>query len=381
MWNRGRSTSALGGHRSPTAARSTEVDVIKTVAITMVMSFHFFGQLAGWHIQGVSGEWLFSYFARYDPDRVIRFIESHFYLGVNLFVIASGFGLYYSQLMQGKAFEWRSFLTRRLVALFPAAAYSLLFCFLFKGIFLDKFPTSHLVRNLYPFLGGFNLVSDQWFYPPINGEMWFLGLIFQLYLVFPLLIKTLEWAGERRFLLILFGISAGFRALYYVDIQYVVATMGYGFFAGRLFEFGFGMVLAKRRLAGKSVSIWWSAGILAFWGYFFWFSYPFADALMGVGLFALLWHVAGLLKFMRVIFGFLSRQSYMLFLIHHPILWYVNRRGLVGSFDWDGVVSFSAFFVIALVASVLSNFLLDGIVAGLVWIRRVRKPQPQPLPT
>jgi peptidoglycan/LPS O-acetylase OafA/YrhL len=340
----------------------------------MVVAFHFFGQLAGWHMRAVPSDWFESYLDRADAEAVARFAASYLYLGVNVFVIASGFGLYYSYLKRGGAIDGVSFWRARLGKLLLPAAFSVVLAFLVKGLLLDGYPTSYPLRNLYPFLAGFNLLSDQWFYPPVNGDTWFIGLIIQLYIVFPALVLLLERLGESRFLLATLAASTAFRALWYADMQHTVSCMSYGFFLGRLFEFGFGMVVARRAFNGVGPSAWWILGLGAFWGYFYPPSFPFADCLTGVGTFAAIWYAAGPFGAAGRAFAFLSRQSYMIFLIHHPLLWVAQRSGLRMDITTGGVLAFMAFSAGVTLLAWLCNVLLrllSGAAGGMLAFARV----------
>ncbi len=180
----------------------------------MVVAFHFWGQLSGWHLTVVPSDWFFEYWKSFSWLKLGKFVEAYFYLGVNLFVITSGFGLFLSrgerlvppwyppsELLFSKKgvrssglqefgahetqtpegtprrtpffenasfnlntkFDFKDFFKKRILRLLPPAVLGMVFLFLVKGFLLHHWPTEHLIWNLFPFLAGLNLFSDQWF--------------------------------------------------------------------------------------------------------------------------------------------------------------------------------------------------------------------------
>ena len=330
----------------------------------MVMAFHFFGQVMDWHMNVVSTDRFLSYIQQFQWNQLPKFLETYFYLGVNLFVIASGFGLYLSYLKEGRVFRWATFLQKRLFRILPAAVLSIVVLFFFRGLYWHQWPLDQPLVNFFPFLAGINLFSDVTFFPPINGETWFLGLVIQLYLVFPFLARLLDTIGKTRFLLLLFAISVVFRVIYYFFIASSVQTLSYGIFVGRMFEFGFGMVVALLLSQGKNFSKWWKLGLLMFLGYFFAFSFPFTDGLMGIGLFAVLWPLAVKVSTNSRIADLskkLSGESYLMFLIHHPVIWILNGEGLTDTWTWAGLVGFFVVVFVSYFSAKIGNLFLKAI--------------------
>ncbi len=344
---------------------SPQLDAIKAVAIVMIAAFHFFGELAGWHIKIVDSAWLYQYWQNIKILDVARFFEAYLYLGVNLFVIASGFGLYLSYAQSQKRFDFKQYFKKRIFRLMPAALLSVVFVFLLKGFFLDHWPLENWYVNIFPFLFGLNLFSDQWFYPPINGETWFLGLVIQLYLFFPFLSILLKKIGTRqagKFLWIMFAVTVIFRIFYYLVLKNHVGAMGYGFSLGRIFEFSFGMVLAKNVIEkSRPLSSLWILGLALLPGYFYGATYSFTDALLGVAIFTLIWKCIKKNRF-HEFFKRIAAQSYMIFLIHHPIIWILQKHGLDNPWSISGLALFIAFFTVTYFLAKILNLLLMKIV-------------------
>lgn len=345
---------------------SRQLDIIKALAILFVVAFHFFPGHYGWHIRVLPPGWFESYWSGQgaQPVNLLQFLESYLYLGVNLFVIASGFGLYFSHLKSGKSMKLKEFFVKRIWRLMPAAILSVIVLFFVKGLLLGQWATQNPLLNLLPFLGGLNLFSDQWFFPPVNGETWFLGLIIQLYLFFPLLVRMYEKMGEKRFLLLLFLVSVAFRCLYYVFWKDAVSSLSYGLSVGRLFEFGFGMVLARHFMHGKKLSPWWMLGTVFGLGYFWPWSFPFADSLFGVGFFAFAWFAATRFPFEGVaaeIVRKLAAQSYLIFLLHHPFIWVLESWGFRDAWSPAGLFVYVLFCFFVYMVAKMCQWVLDRV--------------------
>lgn len=326
---------------------------LKVIGIILIVAFHYFGQLSGWHMHLETFTYLQSYFATFSWDKLINFIKSYFFLGVNIFVIASGCGLTLSRLRHHEH-RWHHFLYKRLNKIIPGAILAIIFLFLFRGLLLWGWPTANWWRNFFPFLIGLNLFSDQWFFPPINGETWFLGLIIQLYLLFPLLYYALQRWGVTRFLWGTFLVSVIFRIFYVLLWADTVSTLSYGFSLGRVFEFGWGMVLAQKIFNKEPWSLWpWVTGLLLFGGYFFPWAVPFTDSLLGVGVTSLFILLTFQTKHSALV-DRLADLSYLVFLLHHPFIWYLYETGPLRTISTNspaGILLFLPFVVVMFVVA------------------------------
>jgi len=351
---------------SPSKFYSRQLDVVKALSILFVVAFHFFPGQLGWHLKVMPAGWFEQYWSG-GLAGIWQFLESYLYVGVNLFVIASGFGLYLSHVKSGKSLNLKEFFKKRVWRLMPASILSIAVLFFVKGFFLNQWFTQNFYLNLFPFLGGLNLFSDNWFFPPINGETWFLGLIVQLYLFFPLLVRLYEKLGEQKFLILLFLVSVVFRVLYYVFWKDAVSSLSYGLSIGRLFEFGFGMVLAKKFVTGGKLSAWWILGLVGGLGYFWPWTFPFADSLLGVGVFALIWFAAAKIPSWGW-WGKVAAQSYLIFLFHHPFIWVLQQWvpqgwGSGGWWSMAGLGVFVFFFIFSYGIAKIAQWILDGATA------------------
>ncbi len=291
------------------------------------------------------------------------FLWAYGFFSVNLFLVLSGFLLTYSALKQEirladapkpvtffekmevlLAFYWKK-MKRVLIPLYISILIGIGFLYL-RNVLFPSLGGS-------PIYTGFDvlklffiplLVFDIPFLQKFNGDLWFITLILQLYILFPLLYRALKSFGVWKFLGLLFVLTIGFR--YLVTYQGWSAPMGviadaphsyrlFSFFLPRLVEFGFGMGLAYLFLTGKDllgkIAGWkgFLSGVALTLGGFaldmYRWGWPYADLMAAVGLFMVFLNIGVLfarIELLRRLMVFLSDSSYENFLLHHYFLNY-----------------------------------------------------------
>jgi peptidoglycan/LPS O-acetylase OafA/YrhL len=274
-------------------------------------------------------------------DNVARYVSWLGYQGVHLFLVLSGFGLTWS-LVRRSPFahsDWFAFYRRRLGRIFPTywAAHA------FFVVFLIIFGEPHFS----PFGGAFIMsllglrFTPGTFYA-ISAAWWYIGLIVQLYLAFPLLWAWLRRKGLRHFWIgtALITLGARFITLIVVQRQVEMWSMGV-LFTNRLFEFTFGMGLAywlARQPDGPEHLLrkGWPLA-LAFVGYVLSLAFSFtlagavvAHSLLAVSLFTLTYafvrYSLGRFRLLARGLSWLGMQSYALYLLHLPINnWFLHH--------------------------------------------------------
>ena len=165
--------------------------------------------------------------------------------GVLIFFFCSGFSLYYSQ--QRKPKSWGLFIRKKIVAIY----FPYIIVVIVSALFADRlFPDvkrkfiavlSHVLQ--------FRIISKQYF-ESFGGHWWYLGTLFQFFILFFALKKILDRLGEKKFLLFCLTISIGYVGLLAFlkqDNNIVLVRL----FPKYLIEFGFGMVIAKMIMAGE----------------------------------------------------------------------------------------------------------------------------------
>ena len=162
-----------------------------------------------------------------------------------VFIFASGFGLSWAVLYsEQSSMDWKTFLQRRILRLYPLYIFVHL---LFLVATLAKNGSTTIFTNPKFLLSilGIRITDALFFF--INPAWWFIWLILQLYVVFPLLYILLKRLGIGWFLVLAFLFTflsrlSGLFGLRYSESLYFW-MLGI-FFGTRLAEFCAGMVLA-----------------------------------------------------------------------------------------------------------------------------------------
>lgn len=303
------------------------------------------------------------------PLTALRDIAWYGDVGVTLFIIASGFGLTYGLLARAASASLPAgaFYQRRLVRILP----------LWWGAHLLFLPLGLLAGTLstgdwrfYADLAALRFLPGMFYY--FSPAWWYVGLILQLYLVFPLL-----WYVLRRFgalVLLAGGCALGFVAIalgpVFFHDSYLDAWQRGAFFITRLPEFVVGMALGSAYFL-QPARVWSAlrtpaafvaalAALAA--GVALSFTLPgmiVAPLLLGAGAFAVI------VRFVpeRSAGGPLERvgrNSYALYLTHHPfVLWLVPAGFALGRVTIG--------IVLAIVATFVSAFVLER---GTAWVVR-----------
>jgi peptidoglycan/LPS O-acetylase OafA/YrhL len=242
------------------------------------------------------------------------------YQGVHLFLVLSGFGLTWSlarrSLPAGADADvnWGQFFQRRLWRVFPLYWASHLF-FLLSYILVGQPPgIAPLDSRFYLSLAGLRFLPETFFY--ISPAWWYVWLVLQLYLVFPVL-----WAWLRRKGLLHFWLGTAaitlvsrFVLLIIVGNNREMWSMG-ALFVTRLFEFTLGMGLAYwlARQPDGLERLWqrrWPLMIACL-------VYPLALALSFTVVGSIVSHSLIAVS----LFGITYVLSQGLMILHQPILW------------------------------------------------------------
>jgi peptidoglycan/LPS O-acetylase OafA/YrhL len=262
--------------------------------------------------------------------------------GVAVFLIVSGFGLTWGLLQrQTDTIDWRQFLVRRFLRIYPLwwlAHGGFVVAWLVTGWGLSPLdPRTWLSATGLRILPG----MPSYFAP----AWWFVPLLLQLYLLYPLLWKALTRSNPRLFLIGCCLLSWTIKAIGMTYFFKVGMLWNPGVFAlVRLPEFALGMVLAvqmqrapdrvHRRLTQPSMGLVGVGLIVASMVLgLVWLGVTVFSTGMGVGLFLILYGLLDRLaplRFVQSLVNQIGQWSYAIFLVHHPIL---NR--LVPSEGWD----------------------------------------------
>ena len=316
------------------------LDVVKGISILWIVFFHFFKQFTHGRFPD---PWLPHYFAKSlalcAPGSAIETIACvgraifvaiamFAFPAVGVFIVMSGFGLTYALAKtDSPPGGWLGWDRARVIRLFPL------------------YWTAHLIYLISPFEARYDPIDYRFIlsffgdriYPTsiieyLNPAWWYFGLIFELYLIFPILYVLLHKVGAKWFLVACAGVTILCR---YILLFNIIQTSGMvitAFCGCRLWEFAFGMVLGvayrkyhdwiEKRLF-STPALWggillYTAGLYCFNSRF---TYIFMDALTGTGLFVILahlsWHSRRLVR-SEAFLAHVGVYSYGLYLIHEP---------------------------------------------------------------
>jgi peptidoglycan/LPS O-acetylase OafA/YrhL len=256
---------------------------------------------------------------------------------VGVFILFSGFGLTYSLVKRGR-FEasWAEWYRRRFMRLFP------LYWLAHLVFLVSPFAALHDPvdwRFLLSFFGDRVYPVDKMFFYLVPA-WWFLGLLIELYIVFPVLFELMQRLGWAKYLVVCVVLSSAAR---YV-LTAIVDANGYyamgAFFVCRLWEFAAGMALGKLMAESPEGTL----GRLLSWKGFFTgvilytlglFTYQpnflnsFSDGLTAMGLSLILIHAA--YRFDRVpglgrSLAVAGVYSYSIYLFHQPYVMYAGEK-------------------------------------------------------
>jgi peptidoglycan/LPS O-acetylase OafA/YrhL len=258
----------------------------------------------------------------------LRYLSWLGYQGVHLFLVMSGLGLALAQAHRGGPVSVGTFYRRRLFRIFPeywAAHVIFLITFLIFGT-PWMVPASYL--TLLSLLGVRSLPET---FSYIATAWWYIGLIIQLYLAFPLLWAWLDRFGARSFLIGTAIITAISRLITLIFIGTHIEFWSMGvLFTNRLFEFGFGMALGMALvkdpdwLAGFVRRRWPLAALIYLVGLVLSLTLlgsVIAPMLIAVGLFGLMYMVVTRIpQFIQRSLVWVGSVSYGVYLLHHPVV-------------------------------------------------------------
>lgn len=194
------------------------IEFLKGYSIFTIIIFHF---LQTFHFQNIVG-------------KLISFGGT----GVHLFILLSGFGLYYSHIHKPLSFV--SFIQKRITKIyFPYIVIVLISALI--ALFIPIFKNS-----LYA-LGG-HIFLYKMFDESIMGSygypLWFISMIIQFYITFNLIVLLKEKTGNKLFLITCF-ITSILWTILVIYLGKETVRVWNSFFVRYLWEFALGMVLAS----------------------------------------------------------------------------------------------------------------------------------------
>ena len=270
----------------------------------------------------------------------IRSLATLGFAGVNVFLLASGFGLAFSMTrnqikysLPWSKLSWQNFFIRRLSRIYPLYIFAHILFFLL-GAAVGKYADMPLDIGFLLSITGLRVFFPKYFwYGP--DAFWFIGLILQLYILFPLLFWLLGKTGQLKFVIIIFTLCAVSRLLTApLDNAYDLML---GLASNRIAEFGLGMAFGYGTAINKGLQLsfvslnnkfFWIVSILSltvggllFWGANSPVRIVSLDLVLGIAWFTVLAilvllsiHIAYIYKLLIS----LGSISYSFYLLHSP---------------------------------------------------------------
>lgn len=123
--------------------------------------------------------------------------------GVQLFIFCSGFGLVRKYEKEGDSINFKKYMIVQLKKIYPLLIVGILFAWFVQLVSTHRFSETTLLSNILLLLMIRNFHFETIFMT--SGPLWFFGLIFQLYILFPFLLSYLKKKKEKGFLILLLG--------------------------------------------------------------------------------------------------------------------------------------------------------------------------------
>lgn len=380
------------------AARLRGVDWVKGFTIIGITVFHCYEAIYGWPGHDLFGYLWWGLVRAYMIDtsswesvsRGLLKLTSLGYQGVHVFVILSGFLQMWTN-RERKTFDYYS---RRFLRIYPLYWMAVLGV-VTLNLFIYGNPGATFLQLWGVFWGYSPLL-------PLNPSFWFVMLIVQLYLLFPVLRKLMGLMKEWMFLT-----GTGLVSVLSLFLLSRMSPWAGFFVGGWLFEFCLGMALANHRSGVESRLRGWKSSIIFFGVYLiglglsnFRETWPLGRPVYGVALTLFLWSVYNtlgeveLLEGLNRLFVFVGRNSYGMFLINQPFIqeYYLMfgsldltfRNQIIGNQGNFEILPIRRFLMVELNYLALVVFLAyllteaDKYLAKLISSLRSRQPSLQP---
>jgi peptidoglycan/LPS O-acetylase OafA/YrhL len=352
-------------------ANSYGADILRGVAILMVVVYHAFGPNWGYFVPW--SDWLRDFSA--SPSRALLWCYpiTFGWVGVPLFFVISGFCIHYS-FLRATRFDARHFFWRRFWRIYPTYIAALLvFTLLLPGGIRSGQNTFQFVSHALFF---HNASSETFF--GISGSFWSIAVEVQLYLLFPLLLFVRARVGLPLSMAVLFVVGCCCRLviLWNGSLADHLITPSWTSPLMTWFDWSLGAFVAERFAAGQRAfgrpATWLVALIPLFVASTLvkpltLFSFTLASAASAVVLDVALqveWRRGAIVRSLALV----GAISYSMYLWHQPLL-----APLVSAMSgWTGstVVAWLALGPIIFALSWLSYVVLErpGIIVGrAVW--------------
>ncbi len=301
------------------------IDAVRGIAILLVLSYHTFLILyPGNNLKSFSENGVLiipsvkSFLLCFNPI-------AQGWVGVELFLVISGFLIHFIYLQNRNSFKWGEFFSKRFWRIYPPYLIVLLFLFIHRPD-----TSSSGITNIVAHLLMVHNLSDTTFFS-INGSFWSVALECQLYLIYPAFLFLLNKLNLHKTAIALFSLLI---ISILIEMFFSIYSLTYGTFVLKFwFIWAAGSFLAEKYYTNQRIFnkplLWFIVFYFLFFAFkLFWFSSFFILIPATLACLALMeTFLYNQLSTKHYLAGwtiqFLSTTgliSYSIYLIHHPYL-------------------------------------------------------------
>lgn len=313
----------------------------------------------------------FNAFKDYPADSFNIFFSYLGHFGVQLFIFISGYGLAISMIKNHK--KYFQFIKDRLIKLYPLIIIAFIFHFMFAIVaYYHVLEWKEFRSFIYKFLLVHTLIPNEGM--SLNGPLWFIGLIFQLYLLFPLIFKLIYKYGFKAFAIICFISYAIIYPCIYTGIlpDGILIMQN---FPGHLPEFALGIYIAT----SKNKCYNWIAFILAIIafcaGNFYKAAFPLtfiSITYITMFLYMLATKRGNVNAFSKILM-FIGNLSMVIFATHSQLRWPFVSIATNAENPWYTLMLLAFFIITAIIIAIAAKVLYQWMIEKISKIRLTKK--------
>ncbi|MBR5983589.1 MAG: acyltransferase [Bacteroidales bacterium] len=313
----------------------------------------------------------FNAFKDYPADSFNIFFSYLGHFGVQIFIFISGYGLAMSMINNHK--KYFQFIKDRLIKLYPLIIIAFVFHFMFTIIANYHVLEWKDFRSfIYKFLFIHTLIPNEGMSQ--NGPLWFLGLIFQLYLLFPLIFKLIHKYGFKAFVIICtVSYAITYSCIYTHILPEGIFIMQN--FPGHLPEFALGIYIATSR--NKCFN--WIAFILAIIafcaGNFYKAAYPLtflSITYITICIYTMATKRGHINAFSKALM-FVGNLSMVIFATHSQLRWPFVSITISANNPWYTLMLLAFFIIFAIIISLAAKVIYQWLVEKFSKVRLTKK--------
>ncbi|MBR4584404.1 MAG: acyltransferase [Bacteroidales bacterium] len=341
----------------------TDTSVIKGIGILCIIThnlFHWCGPLTGkenefWFIWD-NIFYFFRAFYEHPADSFNIFFSYLGHYGVQLFIFISGYGLAKSMIKSPQ--KYFSFLKTRCLKLYILLIIAFVFHFMFAITAYYHVLNWEEIRSfIYKFLFVHTFIPNEGL--SLNGPLWFIGLIFQLYILFPLIFHLTQKYGIKAFIAI---VIISYTIVYICQYVHILPDGLFVMqnFPGHLPEFALGVLFATSQKKCNNWILLIVSIIVFCLGNFYMAAYPLTFLSITYIFICLYMMLAksnqNAAKRFLIYFGNISM---IIFAIHSQVRWPFAELALKANNAWYTLMLYVFFMISIVILSLAAKIMYE----------------------